>query len=175
MISQAKAAFVRGLETADGYIDPDDVVAAARAKTSPIHDEFNWNTDEAAREHWRETARRLIRFVRLETEIQNVTVIAPMYVKDPLPQSRKYVEITRANADREIAERVMVDELDRIASAIRRAQNVAAVLGLSGRLEAMLADVTRLRTRAERRAVERHPRARQLPRRRSSSRATARA
>lgn len=161
MISKQKAAFVKSLGDADGHIEPVNVVEAARDPSSPIHDEFEWDIRKAAQAHQIETARSLIKVVRLETVIETRTVIAPYYVTDPTrpAKSRRFVELTRLNADREIAERVVLDELDRIAAAIRRAQAVAAVLGLSAKLETMLLDVVSLRTKAERRAAAERARA----------------
>lgn len=164
MLSKEKATFVRSLGDGNGHIEPAAVVEAAREPDSPIHDEFEWNVKAAAEQHWLDTARGLIRFVRLEVEVERETVIAPFYIVDPArpPRSQRYVELTRAGRDREIAERVMLDELDRIVNAIRRAQSVARVLGLSAKLEAMLEDVTRLKSKAERAAASkaaRKPRA----------------
>ena len=46
-----------------GRMTAADVVAEARKKTSPIHDEFEWDDTEAARLHRLEQARYLIRAV----------------------------------------------------------------------------------------------------------------
>lgn len=45
----------------DGIVVPADVVDAARKKTSPLHNEFEWNDSVAAEEHRRETARLMLR------------------------------------------------------------------------------------------------------------------
>jgi hypothetical protein len=162
MLSKQKAAAVRALETADHHIEPGEIVDAARDPSSVLHDEFPWDDKIAAEERRLDIARGLIRFVRMETVVENVSYIAPMYTIDPTrpPKSQRYIRLTTAGRDREVAERIVVDELNRILAAIRRAQSVAGVLGLSARLEAMLSDATTLRTKAERAALRKPSRSR---------------
>lgn len=45
-----------------GILRPVDVVAAARSKSSPLHDSFEWDDSKAAQAHRLEQARYLIRF-----------------------------------------------------------------------------------------------------------------
>lgn len=175
MLSAERTRYVRSLGSG-GYIEPATVVAAARDPKSPIHDEFEWDVHKAAQAHWLDTARQLIRFVRLETTTGPSRTMAPFYVIDPArpPKSQRYVELNRAARDREVAQRVLADEVDRIVRAIRRAQAVAGVLGLSDRLDDLLDNVHMLRSQAEQVAAEKAKRA--TPRaRRKPSRPEARA
>jgi hypothetical protein len=168
MISKEKASYIRSLGTRDGHIEPTAVVEAARDPKSPIHHEFEWDVSAAAQEHWLDTARTLIRFVRLEVTIESERIVAPYYVVDPdrPSRSKRYVALTRAARDREIAERVLLDELDRVAAALKRAHDVAAVLGLTAKLEELLDDVLALKSKAERRAAAKDRATRKPPRRR---------
>ncbi len=173
MLSKQKAAAVRALETADHRIEPADVVGAARDPDSPLHDEFPWDDKVAAEERRLDIARGLIRFVRMETVVEDVSYLAPMFTIDPTrpPKSQRYIRLTTAGRDRDMAEKIVADELHRIAAAIRRAQSVAGVLGLSARLEAMLIDVASLMTRTERRvAAKKKPRGKPTPPRGTRSR-----
>ncbi len=62
------------LRRSDGRILPEDVVEAARSRSSPLHDQFDWNDTVAARK-WRiEQARELLR----------VTVTLIPGVKEPI-------------------------------------------------------------------------------------------
>ena len=157
MISKQKADFIRSLAFADGHIDPNRVIEAARDPSCIIHEEFDWDVDSAAQKYWVDQAQSLIRFVKLEVLIERQTVIAPFYVPDPLrpPKSRNYLELTIAGRDRAIAQQVLIAELDRISAAIKRAREIAAVLGLTGELDVLLGDVNSLRTATERRREER--------------------
>jgi hypothetical protein len=54
-----------------GVVKPDDVVEDAKSPTSPLHEEFIWDVDEAAKRHWRSTARNLMNHivvVQVETQ-----------------------------------------------------------------------------------------------------------
>jgi hypothetical protein len=153
MISQEKAQFVRLMADKDGLIEPLAVIEAARPADSPIHGEFEWDDAKASHEYRLDQARGLIRFVRLEFKTTRETIIAPHFVVDPdrPPRSHRYVDLTIAGQQRDRAQRILIDELDRIAAAIRRAQEIAAVLGLVDELDAMLADVQSLKTKTEKR------------------------
>src|SRR4029077_20904761 len=148
MISKEKADYITSLADDNGYINPKRVIEAARDPASPIHIDFEWDVKTAAEQHWLDQARTLIRFVKLNVQISNVTVVAPYYVPDPdrPQQSKRYIELTIAGRNTEMARQVLLAELDRIASAIRRAQQIATVLGLSEELEQLLDDVTSIKT-----------------------------
>lgn len=152
MIDQKKSDFIRSLADADGHIEPRHVVDAARDSKSPIHENFPWDVNVAAEQRWLDIARELIRFVKLQITVENHTIVAPYYVPDPErpPRSQRYVQLTMAARDRALAQQIMIDEMDRIAAAIRRAQHAAIVLDMSEWLENMLRDVTTIKTKTER-------------------------
>jgi hypothetical protein len=45
----------------DGALNPETIIATARAATSPLHDRFEWDDGVAAHQHRLNQARRLIR------------------------------------------------------------------------------------------------------------------
>ena len=151
-ISKAKADYIRAMADGNGHIEPKAVVNEARDPRSILHDEFEWDVHKASEAHWMETARALIRFVKLEVEIERQTILAPYYVVDPsrAPKSKRFIQLNIAARDQKMARRVMQDELDRIVAAIRRAQDVAAVLGLSDAFEEFLDAWKELKTKSER-------------------------
>ena len=67
MITKDKADFIISLAEPNGYINPETVIEAARNPQSPIHNEFTWDIQEAARTLWIDQARTLIpkRYVEL--------------------------------------------------------------------------------------------------------------
>jgi hypothetical protein len=156
MIGADKLAAVRALADVNGYIEPADVVAAARDPNHLLHDEFEWNVNQAAQLQWIERARQLIRFVKLEVIIDHKTIRSVAYVADPRrpPKSRRYVDLTVAATHRAVSQEVLMAELQRIVDAIRRAREVAAVLGLTSQLDALLADVGELVNEVETRRAE---------------------
>jgi hypothetical protein len=156
VISAEKADHIRSLANSDGHIEPAQVVADARNPKSVLHDEFNWDVNSAAEEHWLDVARGLIRFVRLKYEIADRVVLAPYFVPDPHrePRSRRYVDLVVAGRDRNLAQQIMANEMDRIIAAVRRAQNVADVLNLRAELDELLENVMELKTASEQRRDE---------------------
>jgi hypothetical protein len=163
VISQEKADFIRSLANEHGFIEPSDLVAAARPKNSVLHDEFEWNSEKAAEAHRIDTARRLIRYVRIELIINEQVINAVGYVSDPNrpSKSRRYVDLTIVAANEMMRQEVLMAELTRIVAQIRRAQEVAAVLGLSRQLAGMLSDVEALLELAQQRAEAQRQRRRE--------------
>lgn len=51
-----------------GEITADDLVAEAKAKESPLHDDFEWNDKKAAHAHRLETARSMLRSITIVRE-----------------------------------------------------------------------------------------------------------
>jgi hypothetical protein len=166
VISQEKKDFIRTLANENGFIEPADVVAAARPRNSVLHDEFEWNSEKAAEAHRIDTAQRLIRFVRMEIIVDQQSISSVAYVSDPhRPQkSRRYVDLTVVAANEAMRQEVLMNELTRIVSQIKRAQEVAAVLGLSRQLAAMLSDVEALLQLAQQRAQAQQQRRREAQR-----------
>ena len=153
MITPAKAAFINSLADEDGRVDPEVLVQAAKDPASPVHGDFDWDVQAAAKKHWLSTAQSLIRLVRITMTVENQTLVVPHYVPDPKrpSKSKKYVDITFAATNREMSRQIMLSEMDRIASAIRRAQDVATVLGhgLGDELDAWLGTVQSVRAKVE--------------------------
>jgi hypothetical protein len=154
VISQEKRDFIQSLADEHGFIEPADVVAAARPRNSILHDEFEWDSEKAAEAHRINTAARLIRFVRLEIVINEKSISSVAYVSDPHrpSKSRRYIDLTVVAANTAMKQEILMNELTRIVAQIKRAQEVAAVLGLSRQLAGMLSDVEALLTLAQQRA-----------------------
>jgi hypothetical protein len=151
MISAEKAAFIRTLADESGHIEPSEVVAAARNPRSPLHDEFEWEVGKAAQQSWLDHARRLIRLVKIEVTIENRVYRSVAYVSDPErdSKSRRYIDVTVAGARRATARAIITAEMERITAAIRRARELAMVLGLDQMLDELLADVDQIRALAQ--------------------------
>lgn len=149
MISKEQAEYLKSLSSADGIIDPEGVVALARDPSNPLHERFEWDDGVAGHQHRVDTARRLIRFCKLEVTIERQTVIAPFYVPDPHrpPKSRRLVALSTIGDDTDRARAILQGELDRCASQLGRARQVAAVLGLGGPLESAIDRIVALRDR----------------------------
>jgi NTP pyrophosphatase (non-canonical NTP hydrolase) len=157
MLNKQQQEFISALADDNGHIRPQDVIDAARPEESPIHRMFPWDVGEAAHRHWLDVACRLIRFVKLEIRVDRSIVAVPGYIIDPQRDLRvkRYLDVRLAREDAETSRLALLEELERIAQAIRRAQKVAMALGLQDELAQLLQDVSQLQTKAERRRAER--------------------
>ena len=81
------------IERAEGCITPESVVTAAGDESSPMHEHFTWEDDEAARMYRLEEARRLIRSVK-------VTII-----NREAPPVRAFVSVSSSDGERRFSGR----------------------------------------------------------------------
>lgn len=157
MISKEKAEFVRSLADENGNIEPERVVESARDPGSPIHGDFTWDNKEAGQAYRLDEAKRLIRFVKVEFLVEDRTISSVLYVPDPnrAPKSRRYIDVTVAARRDDSAQKILMAELDRISAAIRRAYEIAEVLGLTDQLDHLLAETMKIRAFVEKKVSAR--------------------
>lgn len=117
-----------------GTLTPTAVLDDARSPNSPLHDYFEWNDDVAAEKYRLDQARRLIRSVRVEIEVDDVVVNVVRYVHDPDADDGEqgYVEAASLRSDEDRAREALAYEFGRVQSALQRAREVSAALGLQG-------------------------------------------
>jgi hypothetical protein len=123
-----------------GLLTPEAVVSDARKKTSPLHGQFTWNQKDAAYQYWIAQARTLMARVKVEITHKETIFKAPYWLHDAELEDgeqgyRSTIEI-RSDKDKAVA--VVFQEISRAAGAIRRAQAVAASLGLSDMMLGLL-------------------------------------
>lgn len=114
----------------DDRITAEAVVEDAKNPKSPLHSFFEWDVKKAAREHWLDTARELIRSVRVVIEHRTTVVRAVAYVRDPEagPREQGYRSVSSLATEREMAEEALRYEARRAVAAIRRVKEVAEAL-----------------------------------------------
>lgn len=135
-----------------GRLTPDDVIAEAKkAKGTPLHDSFQWDLEAAAMEHWRETARDLIKCVKVLLTTKNHTVLVPRYVHDPSADHKEqgYVSVESLRNDRDSALAMLKYEFQRADSAMQRAEHLAQAVGLTREVKAAAKKVRTARKRVE--------------------------
>lgn len=139
-----------------GRLTPDDVVADARKKDSPLHAHFEWDIKKAAAAHWIEQARNLIVSVRVVVRTEHTKVSAPYYVRDPNAdaQQQGYVSVPRLRTDQDMARDALLSEFGHVAAALRRARAIAAALDAVDEVDSLLQGVVGLRQRFEQQASE---------------------
>jgi hypothetical protein len=130
---------LKKLERPDGRILPEDVVAAAENKKSPLHSFFEWDPDEAAKQYRLAQARQLIGRIKIEVQVEEITLRAPHYVRDLSPGAGDaYRDILRVRSDADVARDSVLREMTRVNQAARRAKAVAAVLGEAGDIDKII-------------------------------------
>lgn len=128
-----------------GRLTADDVVKDAEDVESPLHLYiFNCDDATAAYEHRLYLARKLIASVHYESRTRSVTLISPLYVRDPSCRSKEqgYIRVVELKDHRVLAREVLEAEIGRIVSALERGQAVAKVLGLEQEFKRLLEHVT---------------------------------
>lgn len=135
----------------DGRLSPDMVVKTASDLASPLHPKFEWDDTEAAIEHRRYQARQLIRSVRIEYRTETFSFTAPAYIREPgLTRTAGYISTGRLATDEDKAREAVVTEFSRVSAALKRAQEVAAALGLSDAISEIQGQIVHLIERASR-------------------------
>lgn len=117
-----------------GRLTPDAVIDDARDPDSPLHDQFEWDIDKAARRHWIERARDLITSVRVVQRVEKQMVSTVFYVRDPSAASDEqgYVSLQTLRSESDLAREAIHAEFLRARAVLHRARTLAAVLDLAG-------------------------------------------
>jgi hypothetical protein len=131
------AEILLGLERDNGRLLPVDVVEAARPEDSPLHSRFEWDDTEAAVKYRLSQARALIRTVKIDVVVHEIPLSVTGYVRDPDADARAagYRSVVSLRTEEDSARAAIVNEMTRVAAAVRRAKAVAAVLGVGADIE----------------------------------------
>jgi len=127
-----------------GILTPDLVIEDAKNATSPLHDQFEWDVNKAAEQHWLETAREIIRCVRVISIVETKEVETVAYVHVP-GQQQGYKSISKIKSDREASMEILLVEFQRVADILARAKGVAMALGLAEEVDRLLVEVGAVR------------------------------
>lgn len=136
------AAELEAIENERGQLAPEDVVVKASDPKHPLHDYFEWDDSEAAKQYRLDQARTLIRSVRYEIQVNETQVRAVKYVRDEAAPEReaRYMNVTKLTEEELIA-RTLETEVQRIKSLIERGRGIAANLQRTAEFDALLRQV----------------------------------
>ena len=111
---------------------PEAVVEAARDPEHCFHNDFDWNVETAAYQHWLDQARAIIRAVRVHITTTHRIINSIAYVRDPSAgaQEQGYVSIITVKKNPADALAVVTAELARVEAAIDRAMEISEAVGL---------------------------------------------
>jgi hypothetical protein len=120
------------LEREKGRLIPADLVEDARDPDSPLHAYFTWDDTEAAEKYRLHQARTIIRSVKCDVTVRDISLSVVRYVRDPDLDTNAsgYRNIMNIRTEEDSARATIIDEMKRVSDAIRRAKTIAAVLGV---------------------------------------------
>lgn len=131
---QAVGAELERIRATKGTLIPADVLEAAKAEDSPLHNAFEWDDTAAAHQHRLNQARRLIVSIRILNSPVGKPTTAFVSVKTP-SKGREYVPTVEAMTDDELRERVLAEVRTFIESLERRYAHFQEVSDLLGGLK----------------------------------------
>lgn len=139
----------------EGKVTADRLVAAAKSRNHPMHNDFPWNDKTCGIILRRRIASEIIASVRVITKTSKMTVSSIAYVRDPRVAGnvQGHVSIATLRDDRSYAEEALDAEVDRIKSLLDRAREFAEIVGLRAELETALQSIMRLHSRSRRGAA----------------------
>lgn len=135
-----------------GRVTPDQVLAAAKIKSSPLHSYFAergcFDPKRSMNEYGVIVARELIRSITVRVTTETYSVAAPQYVRDPKQPADKqgYASLGRLRTNEDVAREAIVAEFARAGAALARAKAVAAALGLENEIEELRVRVSTFAT-----------------------------
>ena len=135
-------------EASGGVLTPTAVVKDAMDATSPLHDQFEWDAQKAAWNHWIVRAREIIRSVRVQfrDDSQSLSVVA--YVRDPrLVEDQGYLSTLSIRTDQDLAREALVQEFGRAAAYLRRARELAMAFSMEAEVDDIQSRLDSLRKR----------------------------
>lgn len=145
-MKQSVAQRLQELYDKHGSLTPDMVLEDARKKTSPLHGEFEWDTEKAAHRHWIDRARHLIRSVKIEVKTTRYEVKVPRYIKDPAIDRHKqgYTDVTKLRTEHDQARDAIINEFSRARACLDRARRLAIGLEVKEELDSLISDIDTL-------------------------------
>lgn len=134
-------------KNATGLLTPEAVVDDARDPESPYHDRFEWDDAKAAQRHRLDTARALIRSVRVQVRTEREVVSTVAYVRDPSlePAAPGYRPVAELRTKRDLAVAALEREMASALAALTRAKEVAAGLDLEEEVSALMSEAVSIR------------------------------
>lgn len=110
---QACGERIETLRAKHGEVRPEMLVDDAKSKRSPLHNAFEWDDTEAARQHRLSQARHLIRSisVRIITPAQTPVVVPAFTNLDPHTEKQSYRSTVQVMSDAELRAQMLSNAL----------------------------------------------------------------
>lgn len=143
LTEEVRQAIIALADKNGGRLTPEEVVAAARATDSPLHSSFEWNDRRAAEKHRIAVACGLIRSVRIEVTVTELTapIRAPMFGR--LVDEGGYASVAYLSQDEDRARAAAVAEFQKASAALKHAHRLAIELNLGSEAVATVESLIR--------------------------------
>jgi hypothetical protein len=140
---------------ATGELTPDKVIEEARARESPLHDQFTWDLKAAAMMTWRSQARALISGFQISVVVHRKEYTIQEFVEAPGKAEREqgYVAFTKIKNSKELAREFIDRELGIASTYVCKTRDYARVLGLERQVEKVVKDLSSVRVAARSKAT----------------------
>lgn len=140
-LTQAQLARIKHLENPKGQLTARRLLDDARSARSPLHTLFNWDLKHAAEHWWLHRARLIIGAVTIQVTHQHAVIKSPCYVVDTFVKGDGYRSVAAIKNDTASARESLIYTLETAAGHLRRAYDLAAPLGLTRDIDALLAQI----------------------------------
>lgn len=149
---------LQGIEDRKGRLTPELVIEYAKKHPrSVLYQEFEWDKDKAAHAYWIQQARAILRSVTIiiQTEDRGAVTVS-CYVRDPeVPHDQQgYRSILRIKEEPEPSRLLLLQEFTAAEAHLKRAQDIASVVGHEEETKKALSAIGRQRKRIEASAIQ---------------------
>ena len=143
-LTQAQLTRIKSLEDAHGRLSAKRVLADARKPSSPLHSLSifqKWNVKALSETQLLNCCQKIIGAVMIQHSVHETVIKSPAYVHDTTMPEGGYRHVVAMKADPASARESLRYTLEVASGHLRRAYDLAAPLGLSHEIDALLAQI----------------------------------
>jgi hypothetical protein len=143
-LTQAQLAHIKTLEDRNGRLTARRVLEDARRARSPLHSLSvfrHWDAKHASEKWWLHCAQLVIGAVTYQVTHNERVIKSVAYIVDPSAKGGGYRNVKALQTDPESARESLIYTLEIASGHLRRAYDIAPVLGLTREIDALLAQI----------------------------------
>lgn len=131
-----------------GRLTPDEIIKEASNPGSPLHGEFTWDVDQAARKLWLAEARTLIASFRVSVIVNRKEYRVQEFVESPVKRedSQGYTSILKLKNSKSAAREFITRELGIASSYVAKTKEYAVIFGLQDRVDEIVEELETLKS-----------------------------
>jgi len=129
----------------EGKLRARDIVYNSKPKNAPLHNEFEWNTQQAAQKYREDQARYVVRVLKVEHEKEkeeDIAIVTRAYVQvEDEDGDRSYTTMAHALSDAELKHQVLYKAHKALVSAKREISEISELSKELEKLDQIIAHV----------------------------------